>query len=122
MEQIGVARDLSRNPLFDTMFILQNMDTHSQSDGPGDDLKLVASAMHDGIAKFDLTLEAREVNGEMELYIDYGVKLFKKATVERIGRHFVQLLQSAVTNAGYLSGRHDGAERSGTAPVACYIQ
>ena len=62
-------------------------------------MKLVASAMHDGIAKFDLTLEAREVNGEMELVIDYGVKLFKKATVERIGRHFVQLLQSAVTNA-----------------------
>ena len=60
MEQIGVARDLSRNPLFDTMFILQNIEMHSQADGPGDDLKLVASAMHDGIAKFDLTFEARE--------------------------------------------------------------
>ncbi|KRF09859.1 non-ribosomal peptide synthetase [Paenibacillus sp. Soil787] len=99
VEHIGVARDLSRNPLFDTMFILQNIDTHLQSDGPSDNLKLAASAMHDGIAKFDLTFEAREANGEIELFIDYGVKLFKKATVERIGRHFVQLLQSAVKNA-----------------------
>ncbi|MBD0378727.1 non-ribosomal peptide synthetase [Paenibacillus sedimenti] len=99
VEQIGAARDLSRNPLFDTMFILQNISSQSHADDSSDGLKLAATAIHDGIAKFDLTFEAREVNGEIELFIDYGVKLFKKETVERIGRHFVQLLKNAVQNA-----------------------
>ncbi|MHC0621451.1 amino acid adenylation domain-containing protein [Paenibacillus sp. M.A.Huq-82] len=99
VEQIGAARDLSRNPLFDTMFILQNISAHSQPDDSGDGLKLMPAAIHDGIAKFDLTFEAREADGQMELMIDYSVKLFNKATVERIGRHYVQLLQNAVRNA-----------------------
>ncbi|MEW9702892.1 amino acid adenylation domain-containing protein [Paenibacillus sp. SI8] len=97
VEQVGGTRDLSRNPLFDTMFILQNIDT--QPDHSGSGLKLRGSGVHNGIAKFDLTFEAREADGQIELVIDYGVKLFKKETVERIGRHFVQLLKSVVSNA-----------------------
>ena len=58
VNKLNLERDLSRNPLFDTMFVLQNI--HNESQTIKDDLKFTEYDMKNGIALFDLMLEASE--------------------------------------------------------------
>ena len=55
VEQLDLSRDASRNPLFDTMFVLQNTEMGSL-ELPG--LRIAPYEASNRIAKFDLTLEA----------------------------------------------------------------
>ncbi|MBP2654775.1 MAG: non-ribosomal peptide synthetase [Firmicutes bacterium] len=93
VDKLDIPRDLSRNPLFDTMFVLQNMDTIAlEFKG----LRFSSCEIDSKIAKFDLTLEAVERNNHLEFTLEYDTKLFKQKTVERLGRHFVNVLASIV--------------------------
>ncbi|MED1738743.1 amino acid adenylation domain-containing protein [Bacillus swezeyi] len=89
-EKLNVPRDLSRHPIFDTMFILQN----SIEDIPLlGDLRLSIHETNFNIAKFDLTLQAKEEHGELIFDLDYSTKLFKKDTAERMLAHYLNLLK-----------------------------
>ena len=57
MEKLDLTRDLSRNPLFDTMFVLQNTEMQNL-ELPG--LRIAPYEAEHRVAKFDLTLEALE--------------------------------------------------------------
>ncbi|QQZ58524.1 hypothetical protein JI735_17085 [Paenibacillus sonchi] len=57
IEQLQLPRDFSRNPLFDTMFVLQNMEGYTPDIK---NVQMTAYPVNNGIAKFDLTLEAAE--------------------------------------------------------------
>ncbi|MFN2746574.1 amino acid adenylation domain-containing protein [Bacillus sp. z60-18] len=90
VEKLNVPRDLSRHPLFDTMFILQN----AMEDIPLlGDLRLSIQETNFNIAKFDLTLQAKKEHGELILDLDYSTKLFKKDTAERILKAYLNLLE-----------------------------
>ena len=60
VEELKPERDLSRNPLFQVMLVLQNLPTASQKLGDIDATPFGAGAPN---AKFDLTLIASEVTG-----------------------------------------------------------
>ncbi|MCY8075097.1 lichenysin non-ribosomal peptide synthetase LicA [Bacillus haynesii] len=89
-EKFGASRDLSRHPIFDTMFILQNAWEDIPLLG---DLHLSIYETNFNIAKFDLTLQAKEEQGELILDLDYSTKLFKKDTAERILKAYLNLLE-----------------------------
>ncbi|MBD0378728.1 non-ribosomal peptide synthetase [Paenibacillus sedimenti] len=95
VEKLDVRRDMSRNPLFDTMLVLQNFELESME---LDGISISPYQMDNPIAKFDLTVEAREDEAGIELCFIYRTKLFKKATVQRIAEHFLNLLQAAVSD------------------------
>nr|WP_309245933.1 non-ribosomal peptide synthase/polyketide synthase [Bacillus glycinifermentans] len=90
VEQLDLNRDMSRNPLFDTMFVLQNLD-HADADIKGLTFETYESDIH--ISKFDFTLSAIEKDSGIEFDLEYCTKLFKKETIERMSKHFVRVLR-----------------------------
>ncbi len=90
VEKLNIPRDLSRNPIFDIMFIYQNIDQnlYGLPDMKCDDYHMECKS-----SKFDLTLEAMEYRGEIKLRWEYSTKLFSKNTVQLFAKHFLQLLQ-----------------------------
>ncbi|CAH1206498.1 D-alanine--D-alanyl carrier protein ligase [Paenibacillus plantiphilus] len=99
VEKLDVARDMSRNPLFDTMFVLQNLERReTELEG----LRLSPYAAGNGAAKFDLALTAAEGadDGAAGLYftLDYSTALYERQTMERLADHFSRLLEQLAAN------------------------
>ena len=89
VDRLKVSRDLSRNPLFDTMFELQYTNSHTMESS---ELCLVPYEIEESTSKFDITLHAIEDENEMNLIFQYCTALFKKETIERMTRHFHNIL------------------------------
>ncbi len=88
--KVQVQRDMSRNPLFDTMFVLQNMDMQElKMEGA----HLEPYAFEYKIAKFDMSLFMTEQNDAIACSMEYNTALFKRETIERWIGHFTELLR-----------------------------
>ncbi|GMX60226.1 non-ribosomal peptide synthase/polyketide synthase [Paenibacillus elgii] len=95
VEKVQVVRDLSRNPLFDTMFTLQNTEGKEfQLEG----LQLTSYPSDYGMSKFDLSLDVTENNGSLEYTLEYATALYKQETIERLAKHFEQLVEAIVSH------------------------
>ena len=95
VELLDVVRDPSRNPLFDTMFLMQQEDTRTASLG---EAELYSIQLPYRVSSFDLTLSADEASQGLRFELEYNTDLFDAATVQRLADHYMQLLQ-AVTDA-----------------------
>ncbi len=93
VEQVAVNRDASRNPLFDVMFVLQNMGV-GEINIPG--LKLVPYDLENKTSKFDLTLTGMEIEEKLEFIFEYCTKLFKPATIERFIIYFKNIVSGVL--------------------------
>ncbi len=97
VEQLPIQRDLSRNPLFDTMFILQNMEM-AERNIEGLQFKPYANAHR--VAKFDLTLNATEQGNTIVCELEYATALYERSTIERMVKHFVQWVNAITAQPG----------------------
>ncbi|UCH92856.1 MAG: amino acid adenylation domain-containing protein [Candidatus Aminicenantes bacterium] len=95
VEQLAVKRDVSRNPLFDAAFSMQNLDI-LELKIPG--LKLIPCEYESRMAKFDLTLQMGETKTRLSAYFEYSTKLFKRETVERFVNYFKEIVTSIINN------------------------
>jgi len=93
VEQLQPERDLSRTPLFQVGFVLQN-DPLQSLEVPG--LKLDQIPVDTGTAKFDLLLAMVEEADGLRGSVEYNTDLFDHATVARMASHFQNLLGSIV--------------------------
>ncbi|MHA6534811.1 AMP-binding protein, partial [Paenibacillus sp. BAC0078] len=93
VEKAEVRRDTSRNPLFDTMLVLQNM---QMSEWKPEGLTIQPYAQEYRVAKFDLTVAAVEQEGRLYFDWEYSTALFKKETVERMGKHLAAIVEQIV--------------------------
>jgi tyrocidine synthetase-3 len=93
VEKLGVQRDPSRSPLFDVMFVLQNME---QSSFGIEGITLTSYSFNHAVAKFDLTLNALETEKGLRCSLEYRTSLFKKETMQRLAGHFGQILDNIV--------------------------
>ncbi|HLP59258.1 MAG TPA: amino acid adenylation domain-containing protein, partial [Candidatus Deferrimicrobium sp.] len=109
VEKAATTRDASRNPLFDVMLVLQNMDIDLEPaetskhrpamvafDKPGEEIEQKQFLLARETSKFDLVLngsESNESNGDLNFSLAYSTRLFKKETVER----FLIYLKSILT-------------------------
>lgn len=94
VEAVGVARNLSRSPLFQVMFNFVN--TPKASVVSAANLNLSAMAEEWNSVKFDLNLDITEDNGQMLGTLSYCSDLFERASAERMVKHYVNLLQSVL--------------------------
>ncbi len=85
----------SRNPLFDTMMVFQPQDSITLS-LPGLSTELIS--FNPGISKLDLTLEVYEQKNGLHCQMEYNSSLFKRSTVERMTKHFKNLLTSLTSS------------------------
>ena len=108
VEALQPARDLSRAPVFQTLFALQNAPTSrfdllEPINGPT------------GIAKYDLSLVLEERDGVLRGALEYSTALFERASAERFARQFAQLLRSVAADPDTPIDRlelSDAAERA----------
>ena len=89
VEKAGVRRDLSRNPLFDVMFVFQNI-PWQMNKVPG--LILRPYEMEVQSTKFDLMLSAADVDDKIDFGIEYCTLLFKRETIERFIAYFKRVV------------------------------
>jgi amino acid adenylation domain-containing protein len=92
VEKVMHHRDASRNPLFDTMFILQNLEIPTM-EIPG--LKLKPYTYEHTTAKFDITLICTEIADHLSCTFEYNTTLFKEETIHRYVKYTKKLLSSA---------------------------
>ncbi len=95
VDKVQVSRDLSRNPLFDTMFSLQNLE---ESEFELEGLKLSPYSSEYGMAKFDLSVDVTEENGGLECNFEFATALYKESTIRRLSIHFGHLLAAIVSH------------------------
>ncbi|HZG51647.1 MAG TPA: condensation domain-containing protein, partial [Pyrinomonadaceae bacterium] len=89
VEELQPERDLSRNPLFQVLFALQN-GRAEQLELPGLHLEFVK--LGQSTSQFDLSLLLEEQGDELGGQFNYSTDLFDASTVERMAGHFQRLL------------------------------
>lgn len=92
---LKIARDLSRHPLFQVMFVYRNGDL-TELDFNG--LETESLPINCRAAKFDLTLTAEDTPSGIKLEFEYATDLFEESTIQRMAQNFIKLLESIVTN------------------------
>lgn len=95
VNELNLERDLSRNPLFDTMFLLENREIAKIK---VDDLTFSHYEFRNNISKFDLTVEAIFSSEELYFNIEYCTDLFERETIERFQHHFINVLSTIADN------------------------
>ncbi len=95
VDRLAVRRDTGRNPIFDVLFALQNMDV-SPSEISG--LKLIPCDYETGISKFDLNLNGYEERDQLFFSFEYSTALFKEETIEKYTRYFREVVSSVISD------------------------
>jgi amino acid adenylation domain-containing protein len=95
VEELQPARDVSRTPLFQVTFAVQNSGGKAlELSG----LKTTPLAVDTLTSKFELTVVLGEKDGKLLGAIQYNTDLFDAQTVARLASHFVVLLEHVVEN------------------------
>ncbi|MCP4153664.1 MAG: amino acid adenylation domain-containing protein, partial [bacterium] len=96
VEKIPGSRDVSRHPLLDVGFTLQNIstpETNTKGENKEDlALKLVSLKPLRDTARNDLNLEGFEIDGRLELEFQYRTGLFKEETVITFSNYLKRLI------------------------------
>ncbi|MEO1627994.1 MAG: MupA/Atu3671 family FMN-dependent luciferase-like monooxygenase, partial [Bacteroidota bacterium] len=95
VDKLKLERDMSRDPLFDVMLSLQNVDLFDKD---------IAAELLDGVqiskanfgesvvSRYDLVFDFFEAEQSLGLGLEYNTDLFDRSSVERMVAHFEQLL------------------------------
>ena len=102
VEALQPERDLSRSPLFQVWFALQNA-PRAEFKLPGLDLRSLE--VHNGTSKFDLGLFVVEKPDGLSCMVEYSTDLFDAATIERLLGHFRTLLEAIAADPDQPIGR-----------------
>lgn len=90
INQLDLPKDMSRNPLFDVMLILQNFELPKINQEMS--RKVYQQFLPETYtSKYDMTLYATEKDGEVAFDLEYCTSLFKRETIEQFGEHFLQV-------------------------------
>ncbi len=93
VEAVQPERDLSRTPLFQVMFVMQEARL-PRLERAG--LRATPLEVDTATAKFDLTLYLEERDGALRGWWNYNTDLFDAATIARMEQHFGVLLAAAL--------------------------
>ncbi|HLP46801.1 MAG TPA: amino acid adenylation domain-containing protein, partial [Candidatus Kapabacteria bacterium] len=97
VDNLPLSRDTGRNPVFDVMFNLLNIDEY-KGDIPQMEEELYVNSHQQGTAKFDLTLTMVELGERFLFTFEYCIHLFKPETIDRFIAYFKMLLHDIAEN------------------------
>ncbi|HEX2926937.1 MAG TPA: amino acid adenylation domain-containing protein [Ruminiclostridium sp.] len=95
VEELKLERDMSRNPLFQIFFSLQ--------DSPVPETRLSGASIEniniDGdTSRFDLSVDISHTTSGLEVNFEYNTDLFDYGTIERMAGHYSQLLENVTAD------------------------
>jgi len=96
VNRLGRERETGRNPLFDHEFSMNTLEIETVNI-PG--LKLEPYENEVRFAKYDLHLLAQEAGPVIRLVLSYSTALFKRSTMEKILRYYIEIAEQVVENA-----------------------
>ncbi|HLP46996.1 MAG TPA: amino acid adenylation domain-containing protein [Candidatus Kapabacteria bacterium] len=97
IEEVGVKRDTSRNPLFDAALALHNVDMPGEiSWASSGNIKIKPVSIPGKTSKFDLTLQVIEGQEKIDLEFEYCNKLFMPSTIRRFVEYFKGILKEVL--------------------------
>ena len=99
VEELQPKRDLSRSPLFQAMFVLQNAPIPQKHLR---DLTFSPLEFETGTSKFDLFCQFEETESGLKGWMEYNTDLFDASTIDRMVGSFEQVLESVVSDPGRL--------------------
>ncbi len=96
VEELQPERSLSQSPLFQVLFVLQNV--------PPSRIKLSSLSLEpldisSETAKFDISFELVETSRGLAGSVEYNTDVFEAATIKRMIGHYVTILEGIVTNS-----------------------
>lgn len=95
VEALGQERDLSRNPVFQVLFVLQNV---PKNEVYLEDALVSEDYYEHFTSKFDMTFELTETDTGIEGIAEYNTDLYKHETIEQFAVHYIHLLKSILEN------------------------
>jgi tyrocidine synthetase-3 len=115
IKKLGLKREVGRVPLQDTMFILQNMEIPV--------LKLpkvnfIPYRYQVDASRNDLALYGSENEGRLSFHFEYCRNLFKKATIEKLARDYILILEQIIRDSQVFIGDLDHFNGTGPADPA----
>ncbi len=108
--ELQPERSLSHSPIFQTMFVLQNV-PRSSLDIAG--LSFTPIEVTSGTAKMDTILTAIQREDGLRLRLSYNSDLFRDTFIRTMLEHFKALLKSAVANPDQSIGKLEMPRRRG---------
>ena len=95
VEAVNTDRDLSRTPLFQVLFELQN--TPAVDSVQLGSLTVTKEDVKYNTAQFDLVVSMEEGPDGLTGYVEYGTEIFREETISQLMTHFTQLLKTVIT-------------------------
>ena len=95
VDKLDLERDISRNPLFDIMMVVQNFQGKK-----GKYLLPTADESKNTTSKFDMTFFVHEDGEDVNIIIEYYTGIFKRETIARLARHFQNLINTVASKPG----------------------
>src|SRR5258707_14852047 len=92
VDAVVKERDMSRNPLFQVMFVYQN--TPEVPELKLGELSLISESQPHHTAKVDITLYVWESSTGIQGTVEYCTDLYKEETITRLISHYTNLLGS----------------------------
>lgn len=95
VESLRQKRDLSRNPVFQVLFVLQNF---PKNEVHLDNISVSEKTYEHFTSKFDMTFELTEVDTGISGILEYNTDLYRPETIERFIKYYIYLLKSILEN------------------------
>jgi amino acid adenylation domain-containing protein len=96
IEVLQPERNLSIHPLFQVMFVLQNLSGTPSETNLLEELQVEFVGADQIMARFDLTLDMQITSSGIQGEIIYNTDLFERATIIRMADHYQVLLEAVV--------------------------
>jgi hypothetical protein len=94
VKKLDLQGDRAGNPLFDAAIVLQpNTDTAPVRD---QSLKITPYPAENRVSRFDMMLAAVEIDGTINIALEYSTHLFKPSSIERLLGHYKEMMQQVV--------------------------
>ncbi|MEE1056510.1 MAG: amino acid adenylation domain-containing protein, partial [Acutalibacteraceae bacterium] len=101
VKELNLTRDMSRNPLFDVMFVLQNNEIHNLN---FKNIQTEYINLDMNISKFDLTFNVDMLENEYCVGLEFCTDLFTEDSAQFILKHYFCILQQLVQNPDTILG------------------
>ncbi|MFC2146274.1 amino acid adenylation domain-containing protein [Acidobacteriota bacterium] len=92
VEKAAVPRDAGRNPLFDVMLALQNINEKTDTRGKPDTYQY-----ENGVSRFDMAWIGIGKGDRLSIEIEYCTKLFKGETIKKYIDYFKKIVAAVIT-------------------------
>ncbi len=93
VKKLSIPRDLSRNPIFQIIFIFQKLEQFNL-----EDLKSSFITIETRTSEVDIIINVKELNDELYLCFEYATELFNKERITELAKFYKNFIISVIEN------------------------